>query len=400
MRVAVVLPGLDPAIGGGFTFVEEVARVLEACTPPAGIELVILSDQPGSGSVPRVTYQPEGTLGRLRRHAARSSQRLSRRLGSASAVERAAQEADAAVVWFPTGGSDAIDLPFVATVWDIQHRTHPWFPEVSSHGLWKARDESSRELLGRAALVVCGTSAGAEELERFYAVPRDRVVIAPHPTPGWSLAPGDEEPSALTEGTYFLYPAQFWPHKNHALLVRALALHRRSGSAAALVLVGGDLGVRTRIEALARELGVADAVRFPGFVSRSVLRTLYRRACGLVYPAFSGPENLPPLEAFALGCPVANADFPGAREQLGDGALFFDPMSPASIAAAMATLERDAMQRQRLIEAGRLIASQRRGEHFVTTVLAAIAARAPMLDPFTMPEAPQAARPSDGSTPR
>lgn len=394
MRLAIALPGLQPTIGGGFTFVEEVARALDHCTPPPGIELVLLSDQPGSGgALPRVTYQPEGTLGRLRLHAARTSQRLSRSLGGMRAVERAARDAGAAMVWFPTGGSEAIDLPFAATVWDIQHRTHPWFPEVSSDGLWRARDESSRELLGRAALVVCGTVAGAEQLERFYQVPRERVVIAPHPTPGWAINDGAEDTSVLPKSPYFLYPAQFWPHKNHALLLRALALLRRAGSDAELVLVGGDLGVRARLETLACELGVFDAVHFPGFVSRPALRSLYRGAVALVYPAFSGPENLPPLEAFALGCPVANADFPGAREQLGDGAIYFDPMDPASIAAAMNTLERDAAVRQRLIEAGRLVAASRRGETFVSTVLAAIAGLAPMIDPFSTNDAPRSAVP-------
>jgi glycosyltransferase involved in cell wall biosynthesis len=41
----------------------------------------------------------------------------------------------------------------------------------------------------------------------------------------------------------------------------------------------------------------------------------------LRYPSFFGAENLPPLEAFALGCPVIAADMPGAREQLGDAAI-------------------------------------------------------------------------------
>lgn len=319
-------------------------------------------------------------------------------LGAESPVERAARAARASIVWFPTGGSEAIDLPFVATVWDIQHRTHPWFPEVSSHGLWRARDESSRELLSRAALVVCGTNDGAAELEAYYQVPRRRVVVAPHPTPGWALAEGSKDASrspmadhagsappqaASPEEPIFVYPAQFWPHKNHAMLLRALAQRRRAGSRASLVLVGGDLGIRARVEALATELGVASCVHFPGFIPREALRELYRRATALVYPAFSGPENLPPLEAFALGCPVANAEFPGAREQLGDAALYFDPMDAGSIAACMERLEFDAELRARLAAAGGRIAAERRGEAFVDTVLKAIAALRPMIDPFT-----------------
>ena len=383
MRIAVVLPGLDPGIGGGFTFVEEISRALDQCTPPAGTELVILTDRPGKGSLPRVRYRAEGTVHRARRRVAKSSQRLSRMVGRANPIEAAARKAEAHVVWFPTGGSEAIDLPFVATVWDIQHRTHPWFPEVSEHGLWRARDESSRELLSRALLVVCGTEAGAAELDRCYQVPRDRVVLAPHPTPAWAFADVAGDAVDGVKAPFFLYPAQFWAHKNHATLIRALAFHRSRGSRASLVLVGGDMGVRKRLVELAMSLGVRDAVHFPGFIPRAALRWLYTHATALIYPAFSGPENLPPLEAFALGCPVANADFPGAREQLGEAALYFDPANADAVAECMDRLESGEDLRDELIEAGRAIAESRRGAAFVDAVLGAIAARRAMIDPFT-----------------
>ncbi len=385
MRIAVALPGLDPAIGGGFTFVEEVARALDRCPRPPGLEVIVLSDSTPPGNLPSVRIRSEGRLGRARRRLAKSSQKLSRVVGAAGPVESAARDAGASLVWFAAGGEEAIDLPFVATVWDLQHRTHPWFPEVSSDGLWRARDDASRELLSRAAMVVCGTEAGASELDRFYQVPRDRILRAPHPTPGWALADGPADDRAVPAAPFFLYPAQFWPHKNHAMLLRALARLRTAGSRAELVLVGGDFGLRDRLERFAADRGVRDAVHFPGFVPRDALRALYRRAVGLVYPAFSGPENLPPLEAFALGCPVANAEFPGAREQLGDGAIYFDPADDASIADAMERLERDGALRSRLADAGRTIARERTGERFVSSVLEAIVRRRAWIDPFDDP---------------
>jgi glycosyltransferase involved in cell wall biosynthesis len=44
-------------------------------------------------------------------------------------------------------------------------------------------------------------------------------------------------------------------------------------------------------------------------------------------PTFFGPTNIPPLEAFELGCPVATSRIYGVPEQLGDAALLFDPHS-------------------------------------------------------------------------
>ena len=102
-----------------------------------------------------------------------------------------------------------------------------------------------------------------------------------------------------------------------------------------LVLVGSDKGNRTFVERRAAELGISHKVLFLGFVPTEDLVGLYTNAKALVYPSFSGPENLPPLEAFALGCPATVANYRGAEEQLGDAAVLFDPMSPAAIADAI-----------------------------------------------------------------
>ena len=44
-------------------------------------------------------------------------------------------------------------------------------------------------------------------------------------------------------------------------------------------------------------------------------------------PTFFGPTNIPPLEAFEVGCPVATSRIYGVPEQLGNAALLFDPHS-------------------------------------------------------------------------
>jgi glycosyltransferase involved in cell wall biosynthesis len=81
---------------------------------------------------------------------------------------------------------------------------------------------------------------------------------------------------------------------------------------------------------------------------------LYRQALALTYVSWCGPENLPPLEAFALGCPVIATRIPGAEEQLGDAALLCEPGDPASISQTIASVHADAELRARLVDAGRV----------------------------------------------
>jgi glycosyltransferase involved in cell wall biosynthesis len=59
-----------------------------------------------------------------------------------------------------------------------------------------------------------------------------------------------------------------------------------------------------------------------------------------IFLSYFGPDNFPPLEAFVLGCPVIAADVPGAREQIGEAALLFDPSNPSDIAAKIESLWR------------------------------------------------------------
>jgi glycosyltransferase involved in cell wall biosynthesis len=167
---------------------------------------------------------------------------------------------------------------------------------------------------------------------------------------------------------YLLYPAQLWPHKDHATLLETVALLRERGRDFGLVLVGSDKGLGEKLRARAARLGVADRVQFRGFVPTEELLALYRGAHALTYTSLFGPENLPPLEAFALGCPVIAAAVPGAQEQLADAALLVPPRAPEAVADAVLMLD-DPTRRAELVEAGRARAQQASARAYVDGVL-------------------------------
>jgi len=255
-------------------------------------------------------------------------------------------------LFFPTP-----DVPYFTIVWDLQHRLQPWFPEVSAGEEWARRDRDYERTLGRASRVIVGTSVGKREVSSFYRVPEENIRVLPHPTPTFALEAGrsaDTTEGARREGgrPYLFYPAQFWAHKDHVTALRALrALHDR-GLDVRLVFCGTDQGNRSWVEAECSRLGLASDVEFEGFVTRERLVALYRGAFALVYPSWFGPENLPPLEAFALGCPVVAARVAGSEEQLGDAALLFEKGDEVSLASAIESLWSEQGLRKRLIHAG------------------------------------------------
>ncbi|MGH2671000.1 MAG: glycosyltransferase family 4 protein [bacterium] len=158
---------------------------------------------------------------------------------------------------------------------------------------------------------------------------------------------------------YLFYPAQFWPHKNHARIVQALELlKQRYRLEVPMVFCGSATGKIARrtfreLMELSHRLGVESQIRHLGHVSDEDMSGLYAGAAALVIPTFFGPTNIPVLEAWAFGCPVMTSDIRGIRQQAGEAALLVDPRSAEAIAEGVYRLWTDEDLRRALADRGR-----------------------------------------------
>ena len=72
----------------------------------------------------------------------------------------------------------------------------------------------------------------------------------------------------------------------------------------------------------------------------------------MVMPSYFGPPNIPPLEAMALGCPVAVSNKYAMPEQVGKAGLLFNPDSPEEIAECIKAMWNDEDLRRKMTELG------------------------------------------------
>ncbi|WP_225931166.1 glycosyltransferase family 4 protein [Leptolyngbya sp. 7M] len=257
-----------------------------------------------------------------------------------------------------------MDIPYVAVVWDLAHRLHPYFPEVSNQGEWERRERGYGIRLKRAVSLITGTKVGQTEIQQFYQIPEERIKVLPFPTPQFALDASNHcTDSVLSKyqlpKNYLFYPAQFWPHKNHVGLLLAVKwLRDRYDLIFPVVFTGSDKGNQTYVRQIVNDLNLSQQVHFLGFVSQDDLVSIYQNAFALTFLTFFGPDNLPPLEAFALKCPVIASEVPGAQEQLGDAALLVNPKSVEEIALAIKSLLEDDNLRETLIQRGLIKAAQ------------------------------------------
>jgi len=269
--------------------------------------------------------------------------------------------------YFLTPAFARIDLPFIFTLWDLGHRTIPEFPEVSTArgDAWMQREALCRCMLGQASFVLVGNNAGAAEACHFFGLNREKVVALPFPNPDFSEVE-EAVPAWMPTRPFFIYPAQFWPHKNHVTLLQAIARLAGSGRTAPdLVFVGADKGNLPHVKSMAAALQLEKKVHFGGFVSRGELKTLYQRAVGLVFPSLLGPNNLPPQEAAVLGCPMILSDLAGHREQLGEGALYAPALDAAAWSEAMDQLASQPQLGRLLIEKAKIAVRDNTVEAYV-----------------------------------
>lgn len=382
LRVGVYLGDFEPQQGGGHTFVADLFAALAQFDQPTSHQIILIASPSAKDAlyallngrwsvvaIPAIRGWRRQLLGLkyfspLFRHL----------LGAAPGLGRLAAEQKLDLIWFVgVGAFESPDLPYIATLWDLQHRVQPFFPEVSAAGEWDKREQFYRLFLRRAAYCVTGTQAGKAEIQNFYHLHGDRVRVIPMPTPSYALMAAPTQLDVRERfglyRPYLFYPAQFWPHKNHVNLLLALSeLSAAHDAEFDLVLVGSDKGNQAFVEKKVEELGLVRRVHFPGFVTQEELVALYRQADALVFVSLFGPDNIPPLEAFALGCPVIASRLSGSAEQYGDAALLVNATAPEEIAAAILRVLGDSELKARLIQRGHIRARQWTARNYLQSI--------------------------------
>lgn len=214
------------------------------------------------------------------------------------------------------------------------------------------------ELHRRAARLLVSSRYMRDELLRVGFGPDD-VVVCPYFTRTGERAPrGPLEPDLAAfldapGAPLVLAPARLvLPDKGVDHLLTALGKLREPFRA----VIPGDGPARAWLERKAREEGLADRVRFPGWLAEPQIEELYARADVVAFPSvWNEPFGLIGLEAMAHAKPVAAFAVGGVPEWLADGetGLLAPRRDTDALAAALDRLLADRALRERLGRAGR-----------------------------------------------
>lgn len=238
-----------------------------------------------------------------------------------------------------------LDIPAIAWIPDFQHR-------ILSHlftraGYWK-RELGFRAQVAGGRTIMVSSEDSRLACEHFYPstigrthTVRFAIPAAAIPTPSEARAVADYY--SLPQDYVFL-PNQFWKHKNHLLVVQALALLRERGCHVVVAASGKQMDPRNpghfeEVKAAIESAKLGNSFRLLGMLPYEHLAPLACASVALLNPSHFEGWSTTVEEARSLGVPMLLSDLAVHREQAGENALYFDRRSATSLADALQSLQ-------------------------------------------------------------
>lgn len=220
----------------------------------------------------------------------------------------------------------------VLVLHDLYRVTHPALHNWHYRLAWNTYFPLS---VVASSQVVCVSEATASLFRQHYPRAANKAVVVGEAST-IRATPLPERPMSQPYGLCVSSNAET---KNLPRLIEAAELLRQRGIEMPLVWIGRDDD-----DAVRRSLARFPALKtflLPGRADEQSLATWYAHADFYVAPSLTEGFCLPVIEAQKFSVPVVCSAIDVLHEVAGDGALFFDPLNPASIADAIAAIHLD-----------------------------------------------------------
>jgi glycosyltransferase involved in cell wall biosynthesis len=236
------------------------------------------------------------------------------------------------------------NLPLLAWIPDFQHIHLPYlFPKEEL----ELRNRTFARIARYAQRVILSSHDALRDFERFAPqfAHKGRVLhfVAQVPAnvydsnPAWIW-----EQYQLPERFVYL-PNQFWKHKNHEVVVKALALLKATHPEITVVCTGNTQDTRdpthfSQLKATIEAEGLSKNFIILGMVPYSHIFQLMRQALAVLQPSLFEGWSTTVEETKSIGKQIILSDIPVHQEQSPPNALYFDPQKPDELAGCLIDL--------------------------------------------------------------
>ncbi len=241
--------------------------------------------------------------------------------------------------------------PFVVTIHDT---TISYYPGKKMNVWWRkmAYNLVIKHAVKASRAIITVSHNTAKDVETLFAINPQKIQPI-HIGVGKEFQKQPVAKRIKSAAPYLLYAGNWREHKNVVGLIESFALLRKKHPDLRLVITGKpDPHYPEVPETIARHK-LQSVVDLAGLVSEDALMRLYQQAELFVFPTFYEGFGLPPLEAMALGTPVAASRIASVPEVCGEAAAYFNPDSNGDMAETMHQVLINPSLQKKLLEAGK-----------------------------------------------
>lgn len=236
-----------------------------------------------------------------------------------------------------------LGLPAIAWLPDLQHH---YFPNLFSRLAWWKREIGFRAQIMSGRSVMVSSEDSKLACQNFYPKVKQRVQAVRFAVrTSQQIEDIEARDVAKSYGLperYFFMPNQFWAHKNHMLVLKALKILHCRGETFTVVATGKQVDPRNAeyvpyLMRAVQEAGLTKNFLMPGMIPYDNLLPLMQASVALLNPSLSEGWSTTVEEARAAGVPMILSDIAVHREQAGEHATYFDPYSPEALAQSLSS---------------------------------------------------------------
>ncbi len=219
--------------------------------------------------------------------------------------------------------------------WQDRHMPHLFSEkELAARKAWQAK------LAAGSDVIVFSSEDSLKDFRRIFPESKAPVAIlkfaVTHPE-FESLSQGELLQKYNLPADYYFCPNQLWAHKNHTLVIEAVARIVKSAPDIFVAFSGKEYDSRNpsfapALKAKVTELGLEKNIRFLGFIDRREQLKLMSQARAIVQPSLFEGWSTVVEDAKAMNQFVILSDIPVHREQMTNNCAFFDPKNADALA--------------------------------------------------------------------
>ncbi len=148
---------------------------------------------------------------------------------------------------------------------------------------------------------------------------------------------------------YFFSPNQFWAHKNHIIILKAIKILKEQGFSYTVVFSGRmhdhrNIGYSNDLLNFVKDNKLEENIYFLGFIDRAEQLKLMKESIAIIQPSLFEGWSTVVEDTKAMNQSIILSDLKVHREQMQDNVLFFNPNDATDLANKLQNFNKNSIK--------------------------------------------------------